>query len=185
MSKSGWIGVAGGVVAVVGAVIALPEIIVAGAAVAVGAAVVEGYNRWAQSKHCQRCANSSESLKILDWTWLAEDHRRTVTRVCPNCFDHPDYADYRRYEHAVENSSSITVFSARYNGHIPTSTDPMIDVASAWFLDKDDAEKSLQVTACYLGKNYVAQVKEARRSVGDTPVRSEWRYIGLAGISRV
>ncbi len=73
------------------------------------------------------------------------------------------------------------MFSARYKGKVPLSEGPTIEVAGGWFLDKDDAEKSLRITVCYLGKNFVSQVKEERRSVGDTPVRSEWRYVGVAG----
>ncbi len=86
-----------------------------------------------------------------------------------------------RYAGAIKCSANVPTFSARYKGKVPHSEDPTIEVAGGWFLDKDDAEKSLKVTTCYLGKNFASRVREERRSVGDTPVRSEWRYIGMAG----
>lgn len=185
MSKTVWAG-AGGVLAALAAAALLPEIAVvavAGAAtVAVGTGALEIRNRYRDAHRCQDCGEQSSDLVKLDWTWLAENERPAVEQVCPQCFHQGHWgAQYRRYEMVVDAADNVTTYSARYQGRVPDSVDQEIPVAGAWFLEKGDAEKSLTVTAAYLGKNLVKQCREERRSVGSTPVRSEWRYIGTAG----
>jgi hypothetical protein len=177
MSKAGWLAAAGGAVAAVGVIVALPEVIAVGAVVAVGAAAAGAYEHFFT---CQVCGARTTKLETLSWDWLSEDLRQPE-HVCSTCIDGAIGVDFRRYANAIKHSTNVSTYSARYKGQVPHSADPTIDVAGAWFFDKDDAEKSLKVTAGYLGKNFVSQVKEERRSVGDTPVRSEWRYVGVAG----
>ncbi|MBW5805866.1 hypothetical protein FOZ70_14050 [Burkholderia sp. COPS] len=185
MGKLEWVVAgAGAVVAGAAAVAALPEIVVAGAAVAVGSAAVGAYKNY-QARRCDACGvrvDKSRDLTTLDWTWLAENERPAAEQVCLQCFHQGHWgAQYRRYEMALDAAGQVTTYSARYQGRVPNSVSREIPVAGAWFLEKDDAEKSMKVTAAYLGKNLVTQCKEERRSVGSTPVRSEWRYIGIAG----
>ncbi|MFP3801173.1 hypothetical protein [Paraburkholderia sp. SIMBA_027] len=189
MSKTVWAG-AGGVLTALAAAALLPEIAVvavAGAAtVAVGTGVLEIRNRYRAAHRCQACGEQASDMVRLDWKWLAEAVRPTAEQVCPRCFHQGQWgAQYRRYEMAVDSADDVTTYSARYKGRVPNSVDQEIPVAGAWFLGKDDADKSLKVTAAYLGKNIVTQCKEERRSVGSTPVRSEWRYVGVAGCAAI
>lgn len=185
MAKFEWVVAgAGAVVAGAAAVAALPEIVVVGAAVAVGSTAVGAYKSY-QSRRCDACGirvGKFRDIKELDWKWLAEEERPAVERACPQCFYQGQWgAQCRRYEMAIDAADDVTTYSARYQGRVPNSVDQEIPVAGAWFLEKGDAEKSLKVTAAYLGKNLIKQCKEERRSVGATPVRSEWRYVGIAG----
>jgi len=183
MSKTVWTGV-GGVIAALAAGALLPEIAVlavAGAAtVAVGTGALEIRNRYRAAHRCGACSEQASDLIKLDWTWLAEDVRPDAEQVCPQCFHQGRWgAQYRRYEMAIDAADDVTSYSIRYQGRVPNSVGQEIPVAGAWFPEKDDADRSLKVTAAYLGKNLVKQCKEERRSVGSTPVRSEWRYVGV------
>lgn len=189
MSKTVWTGV-GGVIAALAAGALLPEIAVlavAGAAtVAIGSGALEIRNRYRDAHRCQDCGEQSSNLVKFNWKWLAEKERPTAEQVCPRCFDLGHWAEQvGRYEMAVDAAADVTTYSVRYQGRVPKSVDPEIPVAGAWFFEKDDADKSLKVTAAYLGKNLVKQCKEERRSVGSTPVRSEWRYVGIAGSAAI
>ena len=147
-----------------------------------------GEKKLGLSTSCTICKEKicNDCQKKLEYTYLCPAQRRrdgeTDSEVfCKKCFISEE-EEYNKYQLAVERQAEVETWSKNFRGRIPIKAGATeIAIQTDIFLDKDDALKSLKVTAIYLGFNIIYKVNYVPNTASSENYKyTTWRAEGIA-----
>jgi len=127
---------------------------------------------------CSDCIHDFESPHYLVWDYSAKN-------ICSKCLKELEER-CSNYKNALNNESNVKIYPHTYEGPIPTVKGSEKEkITTKYWKDRDDALKSLKVSASYINCNLLFMVKQdkVQDSEGNY-IFHRYRYSGFPAIKK-